>query len=362
MSFPDRIRGFFARLGNYLSNPKEGKRYTLKGMESRHTCLNCGWEYEGRFCPRCGQKSSTAKLTPKNIINDALSVFSFERKSFLGTVIQLFYRPGHFIRDYLKGHRSPYYSPINFLFLLCVIFAIEMETGIIKIQDSKTKVKEAVKVALDEKPAATIDSAGWSWDWADEAEEDDDGLADVSFEDLEKDAVKSSAQEEIQVNFEEAKDSHISEKRTLIIRDLVLLLNYIDNWSRNNKALVIVLLNITLAFVCWLVFRRAPEVGKLSYTEHFFIQIFISCQFLIINIIVLPFYRTSDGSVSTLLLSLFMVWDFKQLYQISWIKSILKTLLVGILNILVGVLAFVIISFLIFLVLGIKNDALSLLF
>ena len=113
----------------------------------------------------------------------------------------------------------------------------------------------------------------------------------------------------------------------------------ISDWTRNNKALSIIFLNITFALSCWLLFRRAPDIdGKLSYTEHFFIQIYISCQLIVIAIIVLPFNSAANGQLSGWFLPLIMMWDFKQLFGISWIKSAGKTLLVLILN---GVTAFV---------------------
>ena len=353
---------FFDRILKSLQNPKEGKEYDMAGMDQSHTCLNCGLEYNGKYCPRCGQKAQTAKLTPKNIVADAFSAFSFERKSFLGTITHLFYRPGHFMRDYLKGHRAPYYAPISLLFLLCVIFAIEVQTGIIKINTLEEKVNKALGKVVEDKPAASIDSTGWSWDWADmETEESDQDSLDenVSFEELAKEAVEIELPDEISESLNAPKKVFDITKRGKVAADAALVLSSARDWSKNNKAIVIVLLNISLAFVCWLVFRTAPEIGKLSYTEHFFIQIFISCQLLALTILVLPFCRPGEGSLSGWVLVLLMIWDFKQLFQISWGKSIWKTILVGILNFLIMLVGFVLIGFLLGVVLGIKNDAIN---
>lgn len=351
---------FFDRILKSLLNPREGKVYDMKGMDQKHTCLNCGLEYNGKYCPRCGQKAQTAKLTPKNILNDAFSVFSFERKSFLGTITHLFYRPGHFIRDYLKGHRAPYYAPLSLLFLLCVIFALEVQIGIVKVRNREEKVKTALGKVLEDKPAANIDSTGWSWDWADAEESDADSLDEtISFNDLAKDAVEVSLPDEISEGLKESGSFLDSSKRGKVVADLAVILSAARNWSDKNKALVIALLNISLAFVCWLLFRSAPEIGKLSYTEHFFIQIFISCQIMALTILVPPFFRLDDGSLSNWVLGILMVWDFKQLFQISWGKSLLKTILAGILNLIVMLLAFVVIAFLLGVILGIKNDAIN---
>ena len=107
-----KLRHYFLELGHSITHPKESKRYDFKGMHTKHTCANCGLEYEGRFCPRCGQKASTKRLTPGNLISSILEVGDFNNRSILGTIIDLFYRPGYFMRDFLKGHRAPYYAPI----------------------------------------------------------------------------------------------------------------------------------------------------------------------------------------------------------------------------------------------------------
>ena len=159
-----KLKLYFIELGHSISHPKESKRYDFKGMQTKHTCANCSLEYEGRFCPRCGQKASTSRLTPKNLIVSILEVGDFNNRSVLGTIIDLFTRPGYFMRDFLKGHRAPYYAPIKLLFFLCVIIAIEVETGIIKNPQKEAKVEKEVE-------QMRLDSLAWAWA---EDDEDDD--------------------------------------------------------------------------------------------------------------------------------------------------------------------------------------------
>ena len=78
-----RLKRYFTKLGHSLTHPKEPKRYDFKGMKTIHKCSNCSLEYEGNFCPRCGQKASTSRLTPKNLLGGTLEVWDFNNKSVL---------------------------------------------------------------------------------------------------------------------------------------------------------------------------------------------------------------------------------------------------------------------------------------
>lgn len=335
------LRRYFIKLAYSIRHPKEPKRYDFKGMNQRHTCANCSLEYEGNFCPRCGQKAATSRLTPRNMLGGTLEVWDFNNKSILGTVIELFHRPGYFIRDYLKGHRAPYYAPIKLLFFLCVIIAIEVQTGLIKTRKNEVKKEIETQKPLTE---TQKDSLEWAWAYEDEENEEDEGgnavsenitqagienQSDTTAEELTPE--EEAIYQEIRKNKEQYKDFAV---RTV---DFVLK---ISDWVKGNQALFTIILNITFAFICWLMFRRAPGInGRLSYTEHFFIQIYISCQLLVIAIITLPFNSAANGSLSGWYLPIVMAWDFKQFFGISWIKSIWKTLLVLALNaVLIGLL------------------------
>jgi len=82
-------------------------------------CLNCGNTNTGKFCSACGQKSNTNRITLTAILHQVPhSVLNID-KGLLFTFIQLTYRPGKAISDYLHGKRAQYFSPIAYLLFLC---------------------------------------------------------------------------------------------------------------------------------------------------------------------------------------------------------------------------------------------------
>ncbi|MCR4921550.1 MAG: DUF3667 domain-containing protein [Bacteroidaceae bacterium] len=87
-----------------------------------HVCLCCGTEFRGHFCPGCGQKSDTKRLTVRHVVDSVLSIFTNADGRLIHTLRDLFSRPGYMMRDYVRGHRVEYISPIQMLFCLATVY------------------------------------------------------------------------------------------------------------------------------------------------------------------------------------------------------------------------------------------------
>ncbi|MCI5818895.1 MAG: DUF3667 domain-containing protein [Paraprevotella sp.] len=89
-------------------------------METK-TCLNCGTEYQGNYCHKCGQPITTRRLSTKDFIITFLSSIIRMNKGFMFTCAKLVFKPWVVIADYVKGKRIIYTNPIQLLFVLCFI-------------------------------------------------------------------------------------------------------------------------------------------------------------------------------------------------------------------------------------------------
>lgn len=100
-------------------------------------CLNCNTEATGSFCPNCGQKTSTARFSPKHIFkNDIASkYYSFFKNGLFFTLKELATRPGHSIREYIEGKRV---NHMNYMTLFLLL------SGIGIFIDKYAKVSQAV--------------------------------------------------------------------------------------------------------------------------------------------------------------------------------------------------------------------------
>lgn len=78
-------------------------------------CKNCAAEYTGKYCPECGQKAKTGRITTKTVLQEIRKNLVHYDRGFLHTAIQLLRRPGHTVRDYLDGKRVEYTKPVQYM-------------------------------------------------------------------------------------------------------------------------------------------------------------------------------------------------------------------------------------------------------
>lgn len=90
--------------------------------DEEHDCATCGTNYQGNFCPRCGQ---SAKVEPRmsawKTFLLVLDVWGLGNRGMFRTLRDLILRPGYLICDYLQGKRSAYFPPFKLLFLLTTL-------------------------------------------------------------------------------------------------------------------------------------------------------------------------------------------------------------------------------------------------
>ena len=87
-------------------------------------CLNCQNEFQGDYCPHCGQSAATRRFTIKNAFSSTLEVWGMGNRSLPRTLWHLFRRPGIMIGEYIDGKRIPFFPPVKMLFVLCVFYAL----------------------------------------------------------------------------------------------------------------------------------------------------------------------------------------------------------------------------------------------
>ncbi|MBT8284566.1 MAG: DUF3667 domain-containing protein [Flavobacteriaceae bacterium] len=81
-------------------------------------------EFQGNFCPRCGQRSGIHKVTFKETFQDlANNLFSINAPLLI-TIRDLILRPGVLLRSYLGGKRRTYYRPVSFFILMTVLYIV----------------------------------------------------------------------------------------------------------------------------------------------------------------------------------------------------------------------------------------------
>jgi hypothetical protein len=232
------------------------------------TCKNCNTSFDGRFCPMCSQRADTHRLSLGHFAHELLHAITHTDKGILFLIKELSFRPGHVVREYIEGKRKKYFNPFSFLLIMLALQILAYN-------------KTDLLSALTDKSAEMIRSMGSS----------------IKYEDVAKEMDQARIKSEKAVEY--------------------------------NKALNLILLPI-LALMTWLLFRKS----KFNYTENLIFHFFIMGQVLVFFLVfcVLPFLIFPDQVIVIyylyfLLLLGYNLFSFRQFFQDTWTKTILKSVL-----------------------------------
>ena len=89
--------------------------------EETHTCRSCGAEYQGNYCPRCGQSAAVGRFSFKTAFLLFLDIWGMGNRGMFRSIRDLMLRPGYMIRDYVSGRQSAYFPPFKMFFILMTI-------------------------------------------------------------------------------------------------------------------------------------------------------------------------------------------------------------------------------------------------
>jgi hypothetical protein len=85
-----------------------------------HSCVNCGHEYQGNFCPACGQKATAGRISWDTVRSGMMDVWGLGSRSLIMSLWNLIVRPGRFISDYINGKWQVSFPPVKMLVIVAV--------------------------------------------------------------------------------------------------------------------------------------------------------------------------------------------------------------------------------------------------
>lgn len=106
-----------------------------------HTCLNCGYDYKGWYCPNCGQDRRNDNIDWHQLFLGMVSEAINFDGSTLRTIYELIRRPGVALHSYLEGHHERYSNPIKFVFFSGALFTILSIVLLQPIQTSESTTR-----------------------------------------------------------------------------------------------------------------------------------------------------------------------------------------------------------------------------
>lgn len=212
--------------------------------QGRQVCSNCGTEFEGVYCPQCGQSAAVKRITLGRALHNFLTQVMGLQANLPRTLIDLLYRPGYLVADYLAGKRRHYANPFSTILLLATLFILANQYMM------RTDIVEATSHVSSQLSSELSQSMGVS-------------------------TVESDLSQQMALN---------------------TLTNIYNHFGLFNLLLVPIL---TLPF--WLVFRKEGSYRQspMNVAEATTTMAFVGCQNLIVSILGLPFVTaTNMGAVS----------------------------------------------------------------
>ena len=260
--------------------------------DDQHVCLNCGESFNGQFCPRCGQNGNAARFTPSNVLANALDVWGASNRSMPRNIVHLLLRPGYMIADYLNGHRMPYFPPFKMLFILVTTFLFIT--------------------------FATRYVSGY---------EDNESATEFDFE------LVGEIIDQVLIRLVDDKEIELPVNNDVVDarrKNVVAKFHNAQHWFNNHRAISILIFQLFFAFSAWLFFRKSPRMGKLTLSEQFFVQVFISSQMIIISFLYyylsLLWVEGGANSVPDEISVMVYLIDYKQLYGFKWRHTIWRSI------------------------------------
>lgn len=114
------IKTIYKRFKHWQVNPMDNE-FT---SHETHQCSNCGHEFVGNYCPYCSQHCDMGPVTWKSVAKGIVEVWGLHNRSLLYTLVQLLLRPGYLMSDYINGRRQVSFPPVKMLAVIAVLGVI----------------------------------------------------------------------------------------------------------------------------------------------------------------------------------------------------------------------------------------------
>lgn len=296
-------------------------------------CLSCGEVYVGNYCPRCGQSYRTTRYKLSNALRNIAGGFFNIDSGFGHTVIDLCYRPGHLIREFIGGRRAPYFRPFQMLFILAALYimSVQLVDPAALQQDSEKKAKSKAETAqVLEQLEKEVD-----------AEENpvERAIAKQALSLAQKNIDHHSNQGTAEMDEEEDDLQLLDRMRntTQQFREYIRRYPFLDHvfgllesWMHGNKAFLILATLPLFAIGTRLAFRHRRYLPHYNLTEQLFVQAYIACQMLLISIILVFLHGSAsvDDIYELSIFGTFVVYwiDYLQLYRLPWRRALQRTI------------------------------------
>ena len=261
-------------------------------------CPYCGTTFDTPYCPECGQAYKSRR-------HDGFYKGSFDSIPFLNegakrTFVHLILRPGYMIRDYIRGMNSSYLAPLT---ALIIFYAF---------------------LALVSSVVAPLSTLGGSRAKADRIEEIFSSVMIEQSEGTTTDQLIRSRMSKVGTALSNAYiwlhlDTMPEEVDTRLEQSVAAM-----ETTLRSRGVPRFLGGLILLTICiWLVFRKKYQ---LSLSASATTASYILCQFCFFMLLAVLVSLGKDEKISGLIMAALLLVDYRQMFGISWRRSLSLTI------------------------------------
>ena len=276
-----------------------------------HECATCHTEFQGNFCPRCGQKAIVGRYSFKQAFLLFLDVWGLGNRGMFRTIRDLLLRPGYMIRDYLSGMQMAYFPPFK-MFFLVVALSVFVESGF------NIKNLNTIKVGK-EKVADVTKDLDDGWQGKELGASMADSIAAIKDSTAEKtDTLNNDAV--MKINGVDVSAENVSN----ILKTIDHLVDKLADWIADNETIFQFLWLMVLSWPLYRFFRHNPQIPDMRFSEFFVSMVYITNMKTIIDIIG-GFFMPDNSTISMMAFVLCIV-PLKQLTGYSYKRTLWKVI------------------------------------
>ena len=230
--------------------------------DETHQCATCGTQFQGNFCPRCGQSAQIGRYSFKKAFLLFLDVWGLGNRGMFSTVRDLILRPGYMIRDYLQGMQMAYFPPFQMFFLL-IALSLLVETGMnIRMENRMEMAQEQFAKGMPEAIAGDKNLQ-------------EDHAAGTDNSELSSEELEEARKMEKSASDARAKIDSLSDRAY--------------DWTMRHISLVTMLFLLLFSGPLYLFFRKSPAYPGIRFSE-FFVAMVYSMNMVEIYSVVAEFF------------------------------------------------------------------------
>ena len=272
--------------------------YIRHNLTSSHTCLHCNNTYTGNYCPVCGQKHDVQRFTWSNVFQNVFTGLFNLGEGFLRTLLDLLYRPGYMIRDYLAGHRKPYFKPFQLLFVLSAILLICLQ---LTMPYNATLLKEYINSDYNSKEIT-------------------EAINQSAIPEDQKDMI-----DQLSADFDKVTQLFSRIKVHPTIKHLIEITT---DWISGNIAASILVLLPFWYFATKRSFRKTEYGKQMNGPERILSIVYIGGQLILLLFLMVLYFLIFNSTplFFWIIMTFYWFFDHYQLYQVSFLRSLRLTL------------------------------------